>query len=315
MKISNVKIYELEIPFSKGIGNNDNSSSDFPIQKQVFDSCIIRVETDNGFVGWGDAFAYGCRRSVAECIKHMIVPRVLGRSPLEAKQINYDLQKELHLFGRYGITIFGISAIDIALWDILGKFNNQPIYKILGEKRNETLEGYSSLFRYGNEDFVKDRVKASIADGYKYIKLHEIREIDVKVTRETVGEEVGIMVDTNCPWDLKEAIEMANKFSKYNIYWLEEPINPPEDFDALSDLRDQTGISIDWRKCNAHFQFKHMIEKNAIDYAQPSVTKVGGITEFLKISSLCDKKYKLNATLAVFWTWIFSNFAIIYFFT
>ena len=291
MKITNIETFELEIPFSIGVDYKKELSSDFPIQKQVFDSCIVKVETDNGIVGWGDAFAYGCRRAVAECINHMIIPKVLGKNPLDAQNINKDLQKQLHLFGRYGITIFGISAIDIALWDIIGKFNEKPIYKVLGKTRNDNLKGYSSLFRYGDKDIVKDRVKKSIKDGYKYIKLHEITEEEVKASREVAGENIEIMVDTNCPWSLEEAIMMAKKFLKYNIYWLEEPLNPPEDFDGLSIIRKETGISIaTGENACTSFQFKHMIEKNAVDFVQPSVTKVGGITEFLNIATLCKNK-------------------------
>ena len=148
MKIKNVEIYELEIPFSKFVGENGISSNDFPIQRQVFDFCIVKVETDTGLVGWGDAFAYECRRSVSECIRHMIVPKIIGKNPLDVKQINFQLQKQLHLFGRYGITIFAISAIDIALWDIVGKHYNKSIAEVIGSKNNNSLEGYSSLYRY-----------------------------------------------------------------------------------------------------------------------------------------------------------------------
>ena len=97
------------------------------------------------------------------------------------------------------------------------------------------------------------------------------------------------MVDTNCPWSAEEAIEMSKTISQYDILWLEEHINPPEDFDGLRNVRQQTGVSIAaGENACTFFQFKNMIEKNAIDYAQPSVTKVGGITEFLKIIS-CNK--------------------------
>ena len=85
MKIKNVEIYELEIPFSKFVGENGILSNDFPIQRQVFDFCIVKVETDTGLVGWGDAFAYECRRSVSECIRHMIVPKIIGKNPLDVK--------------------------------------------------------------------------------------------------------------------------------------------------------------------------------------------------------------------------------------
>ena len=291
MKIKNVEIYELEIPFSKFVGDNGTSAKGFAIQRQVFDFCIVKIETDTGLIGWGDAFAYECRRSVSECIKHMIAPRIMGKNPLDVKQINFDLQKQLHLFGRYGITIFGISAIDIALWDIVGKYYNKSVAEVIGSKHNNALEGYSSLYRYGDKELVAEMVRKSVNDGYRHIKLHEINEEEVKSSRLAAGNDVSIMVDTNCPWSAEEAIEMSKTFSQYDILWLEEPINPPEDFDGLRNVRQTTGVSIaaGENACTV-FQFKNMIEKNAIDYAQPSVTKVGGITEFLKIISLCEDK-------------------------
>ena len=292
MKIENVKIYELEIPFTKFVGDNSGVvSRGFPIQRQVFDSCIIKISTDNGLVGWGSAFAYECRRSVAECIRHMIVPKIIGKNPLHVKQINFDLQKQLHLFGRYGITLFGISAVDLALWDLVGKYYNKSVAEVIGKKHNKSLEGYSSLYRYGDKDQVYEMVKKSIEEGYKHIKLHEITEDEVKASRLAAGNEISIMLDTNCPWSKDEALIMAKKLSEYNLLWLEEPINPPEDFDSLSDIRHQTGIPIaSGENACTYYQFKHMIEKEAIDYAQPSVTKVGGVTEFLKIISLCEEE-------------------------
>ena len=291
MKIKNVEIYELEIPFSKFVGENGISSNDFPIQRQVFDFCVIKVETDTGLVGWGDAFAYECRRSVSECIRHMIVPKIIGKNPLDVEQINFQLQKQLHLFGRYGITIFAISAIDIALWDIVGKYYNKSISEVIGSKHNDSLEGYSSLYRYGDKELVAEMVKKSVDEGYKHIKLHEINEDEVKSSRLSAGDDISIMVDTNCPWSREQAIQMAKNFSKYNILWLEEPINPPEDYDGMRDIRQQTGVRIaSGENACTVFQFQHMIEKNAVDYTQPSVTKVGGVTEFLKIISLCEQK-------------------------
>jgi L-alanine-DL-glutamate epimerase-like enolase superfamily enzyme len=97
------------------------------------------------------------------------------------------------------------------------------------------------------------------------------------------------MVDTNCPWTKDKARQMLNDWEGYNLYWVEEPINPPEDFESLSNLRSESLIPIaaGENACTS-FEFKKMFDAEAVDYAQPSVTKVGGITEFKKISSLAD---------------------------
>ena len=286
MKITDIQVFELTIPFSRGV--NKKSPSNF-LKADALDFCLVKIETDQGIIGWGDAFAYHCRRPVAEAINHMIKPHLIGKSPLNVQQINFELQKTLHLFGRYGITMFAISAIDIALWDILAKFSNLPLYNILGSSGGKKMEAYASLWRYEDVDSVKDRCEHAKNLGYKHIKLHEIHTSEVEAARNTLGEDISIMVDTNCPWTKDKARQMLNSWEEYNLFWVEEPINPPEDFESLSNLRSESLIPIaaGENACTS-FEFKKMFDAEAVDYAQPSVTKVGGITEFKKISSLAD---------------------------
>ena len=286
MKITGLEVYELQIPFSRGVEQKAPSSF---LKADALDFCLVKIETDVGIVGWGDAFAFHCRRSVAEAINHMIKPYLIGKNPMDVQQINFELQKTLHLFGRYGITMFAISAVDIALWDIVSKFSKVPLHNILGSSGNKKMPAYASLWRYEDADCVQDRCKHAISLGYKYIKLHEVFTSEVKAAREIVGDEIPIMVDTNCPWTKDQAKQMLNEWEEYNLYWVEEPINPPEDFDSLSNLRTEVFFffSAGENACTS-FEFKKMFEADAVDYAQPSVTKVGGITEFKKVVSLAE---------------------------
>ena len=168
MIIKNIDVYELQIPFSIGV---KTSASDF-LKSDKMDFCLIKIETDTGIIGWGDAFSFNCRKPVADAINHMIKPYLIGKNALDVQQINFELQKKLHLFGRYGITMFAISGIDIALWDILAKQCQMPLYKILGSSGLKKLPAYASLWRYENIEAVKDRCKSAKSLGYKYIKLH-----------------------------------------------------------------------------------------------------------------------------------------------
>ena len=111
----------------------------------------------------------------------------------------------------------------------------------------------------------------------------------MKAAREAAGHNVKIMVDTNCPWTPEQAREMTLKLRPYDMHWLEEPIFPPEDFQAIARLRSGTGVAIAAGENNCtSFQFREMFTAGAVDYAQPSVTKVGGVTEFLKVATLAD---------------------------
>ena len=125
MKITDVQVYELKIPFSTGV--KKKPASNF-LKADAIDFCLVKVDTDIGITGWGDAFSFHCRRAVAEAINHMVKPHLIGKNPLDIQQINFELQKKLHLFGRYGITMFAISGVDIALWDIVAKHSINYLY-------------------------------------------------------------------------------------------------------------------------------------------------------------------------------------------
>ena len=283
MKISNLETYELKIPFSTGV---KTSTSNF-LKADTLDFCLVKIDTDLGITGWGDAFSYNCRRPVAEAINNMIKPLIIGKNPFDVKQINFNLQKKLHLFGRYGITMFAISGVDIALWDIVAKHSNIPLCKILGSAGLNEIPAYASLWRYEDVEAVQNRCNHAKELGYKYVKLHEIYRSEVKAARDFLGDDISIMVDTNCPWTKDEARQMLNNWEEFNLYWVEEPINPPEDFESLSNIRSESLIPLaaGENACTS-FEFKKMFEAEAVDYAQPSVTKVGGITEFNKVVSI-----------------------------
>ena len=125
--------------------------------------------------------------------------------------------------------------------------------------------------------------------GFGVIKLHETEFDAVAAAREAAGSGVPICVDTNCPWTPQQAREAALRLKPLDLHWLEEPIFPPEDFRALAELQRETGIAIaaGENACTA-FQFQQMMSADAVRFAQPSVTKVGGISEFRKIVSLAE---------------------------
>ncbi len=283
MKIAAVETFAIKVPFTFGgaPGGFARWTSN--------DTLLVKVQTDTGLTGWGDAFCYGCMESVRAAVHGMIAPRVIGRDARDIARLSYELQQALHLHGRYGITVFALSGLDIALWDIAAKAANLPLHRLLGGAGQTSLPAYASLLKFKDPERVAARTKLAIQQVYKYVKLHETEEAEVRAAREAAGESVPIMVDTNCPWTPEQARQMTLKLRPYDLYWLEEPIFPPEDFPAIARLRDGTGIAMASGEnlCTA-IQFRDMFAAHAVDYAQPSVTKVGGITEFLKVSTLAE---------------------------
>jgi len=285
MKITAVQSIALDIPFTHGGPPQQLGGQTW----KVMSSVLVRVETDAGLTGYGDAFAYHCRHAVQAVIDNMIAPFVVGKDAGDITGLNYELQKAMHLFGRYGVNIFALSGLDIALWDIAGKATGLPLHRLLGGAARNTIEGYASLFHYRDPDVVAERCQAALDEGFRNIKLHETAEPEVRAAREAIGPDIPLMVDTNCPWTPAQARRAAAKFKPYDLYWLEEPIFPPEDYPELAKLRQDSGVPIaaGENACTS-FDFRNMFSAGAVDYAQPSVTKVGGITEFRKVSALAE---------------------------
>ncbi len=285
MKIAKIDSIVVRVPFTFGKAPGGPAARTGATNNIL----LVKVETDTGITGWGDAFCYNCIDAVKGALHSTVAPVAIGRDARDIARLSRDLQQELHLFGRYGITIFALSGLDIALWDIAGKAANLPLHRLLGGAGQASLPAYASLLKYRDPERVAARTKLAIQQGYRYIKLHETEEAEVRAAREAAGPDVRIMVDTNCPWTPEEARHMTLKLRPYDLHWLEEPVFPPEDFAALARLRAATGVAIAAGENNCtSFQFRDMFAANAVDYAQPSVTKVGGVTEFLKVGALAD---------------------------
>ena len=285
MKIAHIETYLVRLPFKTGAPTSSLGGRSWSTLDHVF----VKVETDNGLIGWGDGFGYGAAMATKAALDHMIAPALIGRDATQIASISRELQRNNHLWGRYGVTMFAISGIDIALWDLAGKAANVPLVRLLGGAVRTDIPAYASLFKYQDPDLVAERVEAALQEGYGYIKLHETGVAEVAAAREAAGDEVPIMIDTNCPWTPQEAREAALSFLEFDPYWLEEPIFPPEDYDSLARLQQDVGIAIasGENACTA-FEFRKMFAAGAVSFAQPSVTKVGGVTELLKIQTLAE---------------------------
>ena len=251
---------------------------------------LVRVETEDGATGWGEAFSYNCMPAVQAVVDATVAPILIGRDATDITSLNRELQQALHLFGRYGITMFGISAVDIALWDLAGKRAGLPLGQLLGGPATPPLvPGYASLLKYRDRELVAQTVRAALDEGYPAIKLHETGEAEIAAAREAMEPDMPLCTDTNCPWTPAEAHAMAARLKPYDLYWLEEPIFPPEDFSALARLQHESGIDLACGEnaCTA-FEFRRLLDAGAVRYVQPSVTKVGGVTEFHKVLALTE---------------------------
>jgi D-galactarolactone cycloisomerase len=255
----------------------------------TLDTLLVRVQTDTGTTGWGEAFGYNVNEATRAAIESLIGPLCVGRDATQIGEIGDDLQRKLHNFGRNGPVIYGLSGIDIALWDIAGKAAGLPLYRLLGGASRSHIAAYASLLRYGDPALVARITAEAVGRGYRYVKLHETETSAVKAAREAAGPDVRLMMDTNCPWTIPQAIEMTRRLKDYDLYWLEEPVWPPENYEGLAEVRRAGGIPIAaGENAGSVLDFQHMLAAGAVTYAQPSITKIGGVTEMRKVMSLAE---------------------------
>ena len=251
---------------------------------------FLKIDTDAGISGWGEAFGYGNIAGTKATLDEFVTPQLLGRDARQIGPLMFDMQQRTHNFGRNGPVIYALSGVDIALWDIAGKAAGKPVYELLGGAQRNAVNAYSSLVRYTDPALVAKNTAASIERGYEAVKLHEITEPAVRAARGAGGAQFKLTVDCNCPWPAHEALAMARAFKAYDLYWLEEPVWPPENHTGLALVQRESGIALAAGENAASvMDFRHMFEANAVTFAQPSVTKIGGITELRKVAALAEQ--------------------------
>jgi L-alanine-DL-glutamate epimerase-like enolase superfamily enzyme len=282
MKITAVEAICLAIPMKPLDPPSPWTSA---TRKQI----IVRVRTDAGLTGVGEAFAYGAPLAVCNVIEESLAPLLIGQDPRKIEYLADLMHHGTMIYGRRGLAMFAISGVDIALWDLLGKALGAPVHALLGGATRAPLPVYASLMRYDSPKDVAGACKGFVARGFTMIKLHQTDVASVRAAREAVGPNVELMLDVNCPWTPAEAVGMARALAPYRLFWFEEPVWPPEDYTGLGEVTRQTDTPIALGENESTlYGFREIIERRAGDILQPSITKVGGITEFKKIAALAQ---------------------------
>ena len=162
-----------------------------------------------------------------------------------------------------------------------------PLHALLGDAGRASVPAYASLLRYGKPDDVARNVTEALARGYRHIKLHEF---DLRCIRAAhlAAPATPLMLDINCVWDTEaEAAQFCEDVAGLNVAWVEEPIWPPEDIPAIARIRAASPVPIAAGECNGTVEdFCRMFELRAVDVAQPSITKIGGVSAMLEIAEL-----------------------------
>jgi L-alanine-DL-glutamate epimerase-like enolase superfamily enzyme len=294
MKIKSIESTVVALPFDMG-------GPKPPFAGRAWDRLeilLVRVETEDGLVGWGEAFGHAAIPATRAALDTTVAPLAVGRDADDIEALSRSVLHAVHLLGRNGPHVYAWSGIEIALWDIRGKRAGKPLHALLGDKgaKRAELDAYASLLWYADAELVAENTAAAIARGYRFIKLHQVTRADVLAAKGARGaDKARIMLDVNCAWSVPDARAMARSLEGDGLYWLEEPVFPPEDVHGLAEVR-KVGIPIAAGENVAGvFGFEALIEAGAIDIAQPSVTKIGGIGEMLRVIEL-GKQHRVRVT-------------------
>jgi D-galactarolactone cycloisomerase len=249
---------------------------------------IVKVHTDEGLVGVGEVSPMNAHVSHS-VVEQALAPLLIGEEATDIERLWRRLYTKPYKLGPGGAQLNAIAGIDIALWDLLGKSSGKPLHVLLGGAYADELEVYASLMRYRNVPDVAKATRRAVERGYRYIKRHEVGLEEIRAAVEAAGDKAKVMLDTNCPWTVEQALAMSKDLADLNLYWLEEPVWPPENYRGLAIVKKQ-GIHriAAGENAGSMHDFMAMIDADAIDIAQPDVAKTGGLSEVLKIAALCE---------------------------
>lgn len=305
MKITRLDTYFLSIPLPQPVRTSTNTIS------QVSE-VIVKLTTDAGLVGLGEAhgpflFRQGPEgmRVVNEIVQQ-ITPLVVGEDPFNIERIWQDLFALTYTSVR-GIPplarqqrqlVTAMSAIDIALWDLMGQATQRPVYALLGGALRQRVPAYATGFYYRDNERPDDLAREAalyLAKGYRTLKVKVgglTPEEDAKrvgFIRDIVGDDVALMLDANQGWNLQTAIRAARLCEPYNIFWLEDPMPWYDERHTLQRLKAATSIPIAAGETEyTPFGLRTMIVEGLVDYVIIDSTWSGGLTTWRKAAMLAE---------------------------
>jgi D-galactarolactone cycloisomerase len=258
---------------------------------------VVRVTTDEGIEGLGEAgFSAEYFPTVGPIINDQLAPLLVGEDPRDIGALWQRMFEATHMWGRRGIETYAISGVDIALWDLLGKIANQPIYRLLGAVKGKARAYFAPSLKPVDE--VVDEALAAVAEqGFTAIKLRVDGDIRAGVTlvrrvREAVGDTVELMVDANMAYDRRRALRFAQEIQEFDVSWLEEPISCHSLTQYVEDhswLADRVDVPLaGGESLLTRFEYLELAERRTFDILQPDCTSVGGISEAKRVADMAS---------------------------
>jgi L-rhamnonate dehydratase len=289
------------------------------------DVALVRVCTDDGLEGIGEADASPevIKAIIDAPFSHNIAcglrEILIDENPLETARLWQKMYRRTMYFGRSSVTICAMSAIDMALWDLKGKYFKQPIHRLLGGKQHDRIKAYASILFGRDGKQTKDVGQRWVKAGYQAVKFgwepmgrSEALDLElVRGARAGVGDNAMLLIDAGCVWDARTALNRAHAFAAFNIGWLEEPLRP-SDVEGYVWLRDRSPVPIaaGEEECGCE-SFRPLIDRHALDVYQVDISR-NGFTDAAYVRArveeigarLCNHCYTSPITVAASLHWL-----------
>ena len=270
---------------------------------------FVRVETAEGIVGWGEGTNFPGVQPIATAIGNLR-NAVIGQSAWDIEKLWNRMYRYLYYNGMGGVVMAAISAIDVALYDIVGKKLGVPVYKLLGGQVHEKLRVYANGWTDGidrTSEALTKRTKELVAKGYTGCKFdpfssspynREVTRADlrdavaqVKAIRDAGGPDYDIAIDVHGRWNTKSTIEIIRALEPYRLFFYEEAV-PPENIAAMVEVQRSVNVPLaTGERIFGRHGFRELLEKQAVRIIQPDIARTGGITDFKKIAAMADAYY------------------------
>ncbi|MBI2969902.1 MAG: mandelate racemase/muconate lactonizing enzyme family protein [Gammaproteobacteria bacterium] len=291
MKITSADSFVLNVPIGSEIADSMQSVTHLEFAG-------LTVSTDEGITGTGYTVTVGAGGKVIQTvIDTLLIDDLIGKDPHNVREIWQQIYYgKSHWIGRAGATTMAQSAVDIALWDIIAKAANRPLWQVLGGARETDIPIYNTHAGWLNYsiDQLKDEALRLIDQGYTALKmkvgLKDSKEDRrrVEAVREAIGDKVLLMVDANQKWDLMQACRAARLFEDLDLSWLEEPLHP-DDIRSHRILNEHTSIPIALGEhVYTTHAFRDYLENKAVDLIQVDVCRIGGVTPWLEVAAMAN---------------------------
>lgn len=291
MKITGGESFVLRVPIGGEIADSMQSVTHLEFAG-------LRLDTDEGISGTGYTVTVGAGASVIQhAIDTLYMADLVGKEPHNVREIWHEIYYgKAHWIGRAGVTTMAQSAVDIALWDIVAKAAERPLWQVLGGGSSADIPIYNThagWLNYSTQQLI-DEAQAYLDEGYTALKmkvgLKDSKEDYRRVSalRKAIPEGTLLMVDANQKWDLMHAKHAAGLLEPLDLSWIEEPLHPDDiRSHRILKKRCRTPIALGEHVYTTH-AFRDYIELNAVDVVQVDVCRVGGITPWLEVAALAS---------------------------